>query len=126
MYLFKINEFLLLIFICYYSWKKIQVNFGRKFNFNEIGLIGFDNFLIYSEDSLTSSTKTTTSDSSSTFPTSSIYQSYYIYSNNFDQSTSDFEIDQSLNVNLITSEYIQSLMNTITDITSISKNLLFF
>jgi hypothetical protein len=82
-------------------------------------LIGFDEFSIYSEDSLTTSTQV---DSSSTSPTSSIIsQNYYVYSNTFDQNIIDFEIDQSLNVNLITSEYIQSLMNTITDVTSISK-----
>ncbi len=82
-------------------------------------MIGFDEFSIYSEDSLTTSTQV---DSSSTSPTSSIIsQNYYVYSNTFDQNIIDFEIDQSLNVNLITSEYIQSLMNTITDVTSISK-----
>jgi hypothetical protein len=87
-----------------------------------VGLIGFDEFSIYSEDSLTTSTRVDSSSTSSTFPTSSIIsQNHYVYSNTFDQNNFDFEIEQSLNVNLITSEYIQSLMNTITDVTSISK-----
>ena len=61
----------------------------------------------------------TTSTSQSTKTTSSLSNLYF----NFDQNYYDFEIDQTLNINLIKSEYIQNLKLTVTDVTSICKKL---